>query len=158
MGKGLTLNPFKVKNALNCKMGNSKHSFLKQWFTFTFSDGSTDLLYSCSNNHYIHSWLEERGYSSWINVLNLKDYNLFIQALNESTNMIPDIFEEHFPDNLMKNYTLWNMETGHYWSNVSEYREYCKAEMEKLFERLYEFDDDIEKSNGILEYHIYYGH
>jgi hypothetical protein len=30
--------------------------------------------------------------------------------------------------------------------------------MEKLFERLYEFDNDIEKCNGILKYHIYYGH
>jgi len=139
-------------------MGNSKYSFLKQWFTFTFSDGSTDLLYSFSNNHYIHNWLEERGYNSWVNVLNLKDYNLFIQALNESTNMIPDIFEDHFSDNLIENYSLWNMETGHYWGSVDDYKLNAKKQMETLFERLYEFDDYIEKGNGVLEYHIYYCH
>ena len=139
-------------------MGNSKHSFLKQWFTFTYSDGSTDLLYSCSNNHYIHSWLEERGYNSWVNVLTLKDYNFFIQALNESTNMIPDIFESHFSDSYIENYSLWNMERCSYWSSVYDYKLNVKKEMETLFERLYEFDDDIENGNGVLEYHIYYGH
>jgi hypothetical protein len=72
--------------------------------------------------------------------------------------MIPDIFEDHFSDNLIENYSLWNMETGHYWGSVDDYKLNAKKQMETLFERLYEFDDYIEKGNGVLEYHIYYCH
>jgi len=139
-------------------MGNSKHSFLKQWFTFKFEDDSTNLLYSCTNNHYIHSWFERSGHTSFTTVLDLKDYDLFIQAINESTNMIPDDFNTHFPDYFIEDYSLWNMDTCEYWNNVSEYREHCKSEMEKLFDILCDYNEDMENGSGILTYHIYYSH
>ncbi len=56
-------------------MGNPKYSFLKQWFTFISEDCVTDLVYSCTNNHYVHSLLEGYGYTSFENFLSLVDYN-----------------------------------------------------------------------------------
>ena len=98
-------------------MGNSKHSFLKQWFTFQYhSDKSIELLYSCTNNHYIHEWFEARGYTSFVNIMSTEDLDLFITALNESGNMVrDDSFYEYFPES--ENYTLWNMDKSEYWYN-----------------------------------------
>ena len=69
-------------------MDNSKFKFLKQWFTFTFNDNKTDLVFSCSNNHYIHDWMEEHGYNKFENTLSTEDLDLFLRALNESMILI----------------------------------------------------------------------
>jgi hypothetical protein len=137
-------------------MENPKFKFLKQWFTFTFNDDNkTDLVFNCSNNHYIHDWMEEHGYNKFKNTLSTEDLDLFIRALNESSNMIPDDFDLHFSEN--ENYTLWNMEIGHYWSDVEEYREHAKEEMETLFNRLnLSQDSNNETTMGVLKYNIYY--
>ena len=137
-------------------MVNPKYSFLKQWFTFISEDGVTDLVYSCSNNHYIHSLLEGYGHTSFENFLNLVDYNKLIQALNESTNMIPDQFEKHFPDSFIENYSLWNMKTRHHWDSVNNYKIEVKKEMGELFENLWYFNNLMEKNIGILKYNIHY--
>ena len=138
-------------------MGNSKFSFLKQWFTFTFNnDNKTDLVFSCTNNHYIHDWMEEHGYTSFKNILSTGDLDLFLHALNESSNMIPDDFDSHFSES--KDYSLWNMDIGHYWSGVKEYREHAKEQMETLFNRLWALSQDSNNEiiMGVLKYHIYY--
>ena len=138
-------------------MSNSKNRNLKQWFTVTFNeDNSTDLLYSCTNNHYIHTWFEKNGHTKYENVLNLKCYDSFVQAINESTNMIPDDFDKYFPCYFIEDYSLWNMDTCDYWSNVPEYREHCKAEMEKLFDILWNINDAMEESSCILKYNIFH--
>ena len=88
-------------------MGNSEYSFLKQWFTFTYSsDNTTDLIYSCTNNHYIHNWLKECGYTSFKNEIKVEDLDLLTTALNNSVNMIPDEFETNFPDEYISGYSL----------------------------------------------------
>ena len=138
-------------------MGNSKFSFLKQWFTFTFNnDNKTDLVFSCTNNHYIHDWMEEHGYTSFKNILSTGDLDLFLHALNESSNMISDDFDSHFSES--KDYSLWNIDIGHYWSGVKEYREHAKEQMETLFNLLWALSQDSnnETTMGILKYNIYY--
>ena len=134
-----------------------KYSFLKQWFAFTFNDDNkTDLIFSCSNNHYINDWMEEHGYTNFKNVLSTNDLDLFLRALNESSNMIPDDFDLYFSES--KNYTLWNMETCSYWYNTEDYRDHAKNQMEILFNSLWEVsqDSDNETTMGVLKYHIYY--
>jgi hypothetical protein len=137
-------------------MENSKYRNLKQWFTFTFNkNNNTDLIYTCTNNHYIHTWFERNGHTKFKNVLNLDDYNSFIQAINESTNMIPDDFDTYFPDYFIEDFSLWNMDTEDYWK-TNDYREHCKSQMEKLFNILWEYNDYMEEHSGILRYHVYY--
>ena len=61
-------------------MGNSKHSFLKQWFTFTYlKDNTVDMFYSCTNNHYIQGWLEEQGYTSFENIIS-KEQTVYLNS------------------------------------------------------------------------------
>ena len=141
-------------------MGNSKHSFLKQWFTFTYkNDNTTDLIYSCTNNHYIQGWLEERGYTEFCNELSEEDLEEFIIALNESSNMVPDTFEENFSEEYIDGYSLWDMDNKRSWKDVSDYRTHAKEQMCELFERLYEYEDRLENGvEGILKYHIFYTH
>jgi hypothetical protein len=141
-------------------MYKSKYSFLKQWFTFTWNiDNTTDLLWNCTNNHYIHTWLENRGYTSFENVISKEDLDDLIQHINESVNEIPPNFNVHFPDSFIENYTLWNMETGNYWNSIYEYRNYIKEQMEKMFEQLFYFQDTLDNGRqGILKYNIYYMH
>jgi hypothetical protein len=141
-------------------MGNEKYSFLKQWFTFTFDrDKSTMLIYACSNNHYIHTWLEEHGYVSFKNTMSKDDLDLFIHALNESSNMIPDDFSVYFPDEYVKCYSLWDMDRKTHWSDISSYREHAKEQMSVLFENLWDVQNMIEHgTKGVLEYHMYYSH
>ena len=141
-------------------MGNEKYSFLKQWFTFTFdSNKTTTLIYSCSNNHYIHTWLEEHGHTSFKNTMSKEDLDLFIHALNESVNMIPGDFDVHFPEEYVKYYSLWDMDGKKHWSNISEYREHAKEQMGVLFENLWDFVLMIEHgTKGVLEYHMHYIH
>ena len=138
-----------------------KYSFLKQWFTFTFNNDTTDFIYSCTNNHYIHTWLEEHGYTSFKNELSTKDLDLFLQALNESSNRFPpDDFDIYFPEEYIEDYSLWNMDIGHYWSGVKEYREHAKKQMEILFNKIYDISQDEINgpTKGVLNYHIYYNH
>ena len=139
-------------------MPSSKNSFLKQWFTFTWGmDDTKDLIWSCTNNHYLHTWLENRGYTSFENVIAKKDLDDLVQAINESVNEIPPIFEEHFPDEYVKNYSLWNMETGNSWRSVDEYRDYIKEQMEKMLEQLVYFQDSLDDGyEGVLKYNIFY--
>ena len=60
-------------------MGNEKYSSLKQWFTFkNASNGQTDLVYSCTNNWYIQSWLEKAGYTDFTNTISKDDLDNFI--------------------------------------------------------------------------------
>jgi hypothetical protein len=141
-------------------MGNSEYSFLKQWFTFTYSsDNTTDLIYSCTNNHYIHNWLKECGYTSFKNEIKVEDLDLLTTALNNSVNMIPDEFETNFPDEYISGYSLWNMDSIKYWSSSYEYTLHAKEQMSKLFEGLWEVEENIRQGVvGILEYHIYYSH
>jgi hypothetical protein len=141
-------------------MGNEKYSFLKQWFTFTYTtNNSTDLIYSCTNNHYIHSWFEEHGYTSFKNVIRKDDLDLFIHALNESSNMKPDSFDTYFPDNYVKYYSLWDMDSKKHWTSVMLYKEHVKEQMSILFDTLWETQYMIEDgTEGVLEYHIYYSH
>ena len=141
-------------------MGNSKHSFLKQWFTFTYDkDNTADMFYSCTNNHYIHGWLEEHEYTSFENVISKEDLDSFIQALNESTNMIPDDFDKYFPEKYIENYTLWDMDNVKNWKNVRDYREHTKEQMEELFEHLFYFQETLERGHeGVLKYNIFYSH
>ena len=141
-------------------MGNEKYSFLKQWFTFTFDrDNTTTLIYACTNNHYIHTWLEEHGYNSFKNTMSKEDLDLFIQALNESSNMIPDEFDVHFPEEYINCYSLWDMDGKKHWYNISEYREHAKEQMSVLFENLCDIQLMIEDgTEGVLEYNVYYSH
>ena len=134
-----------------------KYSFLKQWFTFTFNDDNkTDLIFSCSNNHYIHTWLEKHGYTSFENIISPKDLDLFLQALNESINKFD--FDIYFPEEYIEDYSLWNMDIGHYWSGVEDYREHAKKQMEILFNKIYDISQDEINgpTKGVLNYHIYY--
>ena len=141
-------------------MPPSKYSFLKQWFTFTWDmDNTTDLVWSGTNNHYLHTWLETRGYTLFENVISQDDLDELVQAINESVNEIPPIFVEHFPDEYVENYSLWNMETGHSWRSLSEYREHTKQQMEKMLEQLVYFQDSLDDGyEGVLKYNIYYNH
>jgi hypothetical protein len=141
-------------------MPPSKYSFLKQWFTFTWDmDNTTDLVWSGTNNHYLHTWLETHGYDLFENVISKDDLDDLVQAINESVNEIPPIFEEHFPDEYVENYSLWNMETGHSWRSLDEYREYTKEQMEKMLEQLVYFQDSLDDGyEGVLKYNIYYNH
>ena len=136
-----------------------KYSFLKQWFTFTFNNDTTDFIYSCTNNHYIHTWLEEHGYTSFKNELSTKDLDLFLQALNESSNRFPpDDFDIYFPEEYIEDYSLWNMDKTGYWDSIEEYREHAKKQMETLFNRLWALSQDSNNEiiMGVLKYHIYY--
>jgi hypothetical protein len=95
------------------------------------------------------------GYNKFKNTLSTEDLDLFIRALNESSNMIPDDFDLYFSGN--ENYNLWNMDTGCYWSDVEEYREHAKEQMETLFNRLnLSQDSNNETTMGVLKYNIYY--
>ena len=42
--------------------------------------------------------MEEHGYTSFKNILSTGDLDLFLHALNESSNMIPDDFDSHFSE------------------------------------------------------------
>ncbi len=139
-------------------MPPSKYSFLKQWFTFTWDmDNTTDLVWSGTNNHYLHTWLENRGYTSFENVIAKKDLDNLIQALNESTNEIPPIFQEHFPDEYVKNYSLWDMDNTRTWRSLEDYREHTEQQMEKIFEGLFYYQDSLDDGyTGTLKYNIYY--
>jgi len=148
-------NGFKVKTIVNLTMKKTKYNVLKQWFTFT-CDGKTDLLYFFTNNHYIHTWFENNGHTSFENVLTLKDYDLFIQAINDSTNIIPDEFDKHFPDYYVEDYSYWDPSSERYWSDTRDYRYHCQREMENLFDVLWELNDDMEEDTGVLRYHIYH--
>ena len=133
-------------------MGNSKFSFLKQWFTVTYSDDSTDLIYSMTNNHYVHGWLEDQGYCSFTNTITTESLDIFLTALNE-----PDSFETHFSEDY--NYTLWDMDRACYWSSVEDYREHSKLQMCDIFDKLWDIQADIESGvSCVLKYHIYYSH
>jgi hypothetical protein len=117
------------------------------------------MFYSCTNNHYIHEWLEEHGYNSFENILSKEDLDSFINALNESSNMIPDDFDKYFPERYIKNYTLWDMDNVKHWNNVREYREHTKEQMEKLFEHLSYVQEMLEEGYvGVLKYNIFYSH
>lgn len=128
-------------------MGN----FIKQWFTFTFKkDNITNLLYSCSNNHYIHNWLEERGYTDFENTMSEEDLDNFLTVLNESANMIPDCFDTHFPEEQKINFNK---------QIVIDNKKHCKEQMSELFESLWDIQDMIEDgTEGILKYNVYYRH
>jgi hypothetical protein len=136
-------------------MKKNKYNVLKQWFTFT-CDEKTDLLYFFTNNHYIHTWFENNGHTKFENVLTLNDYDLFIQAINDSTNVIPDEFDKYFPDYFIEDYSLWDNSSDNYWSDNRAYRENCKFEMEKIFDILWDINDDMEGHTGVLKYHIYH--
>ena len=100
--------------------------FIKQWFTFTFKkDNVTNLLYSCSNNHYIHNWLEERGYTDFENTISEEDLDNFVTVLNESSNMIPDCFDTHFPEEHKFNFNK---------QIVIDNKKHSKEQMSELFE------------------------
>ena len=137
-----------------------KNKFLKQWFTFTYSnDNSENLIYSCTNNHYIHGWFEEHGYSSFRNYLSKYDLDLFINDLNESGNLASDDFSDYFPDSYILSYSLWDMETASYWKNIKHYRAHAKHQTGILVDKLFEIQQSIEHGwSGVLEYHIYYHH
>jgi hypothetical protein len=141
-------------------MGNEKYSFLKQWFTFTFKkDNSTTLIYSCTNNHYIHTWFENHELTNFKNIMSKEILDCFIHAINESSNMIPSDFDKYFPDDYVKYYSLWDMDNQKHWSSLFSYRENCKEQMSKLFDNLWEIHNMIEDgTEGILKYHIYYTH
>ena len=72
-----------------------KYSFLKQWFTVSYDDKSVDLIYSMTNNHYVHGWLEERGYYNFENIITKDDLDIFLTALNESSNTVYS-FDDYF--------------------------------------------------------------
>jgi len=140
-------------------MGNEKYSFLKQWFTFTLDDESTDLVYTCTNNHYIHTWLEKHGYTDFENIISKKDFDLFIQALNESSNFIPDDFDIHFPEKFIENYSLWNMDLSDYWESKIEYRKHIKEQIDKLFDKLFYYQEHLDNGGkGMLKYNIFYNY
>ena len=147
-------------------MGNEKYSFLKQWFTFKHStNNQTELLYSCTNNHYIHSWLEKHGYIDFTNTINETDLDLFIHDLNESYcpydkyYTIHDRFSEFFPDNYIKYYSLWNMDKCDYWPCLYSYQEHAKKQIGDLFDKLWDVQNNLESGySGVLQYHIFYNH
>jgi hypothetical protein len=141
-------------------MGNSKYRFLKQWFTFTYDkDNTVDMFYSCTNNHYVHRWLEEHGCSEFDNIISKELLDSFIYALNESSNMVPDDFDKYFPEHFIENCTLWDMDNVKYWNSVREYREHIKKEMVKLLENLFYFQEIFKDGyTGVLKYNIYYSH
>jgi len=105
-----------------------------------------------NNNHYVHGWLEERGYCSFTNTVSIESLNIFLTALNE-----PDSFDEYFSDDYIEYYTLWDMDRGCYWESVEDYREHSKLQMSGMFDKLWDVGADIE-SGVILKYHIYYSH
>lgn len=136
------------------------NSVLKQWFSFTYEDtGKTNLIYYCTNNHYIHTWLERHGYTEFKNIISDKDLESFICDLNESSNSHEDDFDTYFPPDYIGGYTLWNMDVRKYWRSVSEYKDHVKVQMCDLFDNLWEVNDMIEDGvKGRLEYNIYYNY
>ncbi len=136
-----------------------KNKFLKQWFTFTYSnDNSVNLIYSCTNNHYIQGWFESHGYDSFNNILSKIDLKLFIHELNESGNLAKDDFSYYFPDSYITDYSLWDMDKNKFW-NIKLYREHAKYQTSILVDKLFEIQNSIEHGwTGFLEYHIYYDH
>jgi hypothetical protein len=132
-------------------MVQPKSSFLKQWFTFTYKkNGVTNLLYYCKNNHYIHSWLEHRGYTEFENTVSKSDLDDFITSLNDSINMIPDCFDINFPASYIEGYNLEGK------TFVKSYREHCQGEMSVLFDILWDIQAMLEDgAEGIFRYHIY---
>lgn len=134
-------------------MGPCKYSFLKQWFIITYADCS-ELLFSCKNNHYIQTWMEKHGYKLFKNELDKEGLDKFRFALIESTEIMPDEFEKHFPDEYIRDYTLWNTEKGCYWYSVEDYKKHVKKEMWELLINLQE----VIENKGKIEYHIFYNH
>jgi hypothetical protein len=58
-------------------MTSSTCSYINQWFTFTYNhDKSTELLYSFTNNHYIHTWFEQNGYTEFENILKTENFKI----------------------------------------------------------------------------------
>jgi hypothetical protein len=138
-------------------MNNSKNTNLKQWFTFTFNDGRTDLVYVCYNNHYFQGWFEKHGYKEFENSISHTDFKLFLHAINSSGNMIPDEFTKHFPKKYIKNYTLWDSVKNKRWGNVDKYIKHTKKQMIYLFDKLYDLNEYLENVDyGYLKYNIYY--
>ena len=93
------------------------------------------------------------------NTMSKEDLDVFIQALNESINMIPGEFDVYFPGEYVKYYSLWDMDRKTHWSDISSYREHAKEQMSVLFENLWDVSNMIEYgTKGVLEYHMYYSH
>ena len=142
-------------------MGKSKNSFLKQWFTFKFSeDNSSELMYSFTNNHYIQGWMEAHGYTEFKNEIKLEDMDKFIFEINEIYDNSEVTFNKYFPEKYIEEYSLWNLEKKDYWYSLDEYKEHVKEEMSKLFDNLWENWDNLENGNveGTFEYNMYYNH
>jgi len=134
-----------------------KSSFLKQWFIIKYLDDSgveesTDLLFNCMNNHYIQGWMDKYGYDSFKNVLDNKDVEAFVKALNESIEH--DQFDNHFTDEYIKDYTLWNTSKNEYWESITEYKNHFIKEMLVLVMNL----EEVIKNKGTIEYHMYFNH
>ena len=135
-----------------------KYSFLKQWFTVSYDDKSVDLIYSMTNNHYVHGWLEERGYYNFENIITKDDLDIFLTALNESSNTVYS-FDDYFSKVYIDNYTLWDIDKSDYWSSVEDYQKHVKLQMCYIFDELWDVNKTIESGiSCILKYHVYYGH
>ena len=141
-------------------MAHSKYSFLKQWFTVTWDDNKlTDMFYSCTNNHYLQGWMEERGYTAFENVLKQDDLDYLIFCLNEPWKATDDDFNKYFPEKYIKDYTLWNMDKGEYWDDAWVYRRYSRDQMSKMFDELWEVQENLDAGKtGVIKYNIYYHH
>ena len=100
-------------------------SYLKQWIVIESTHGNKDIY--LSNNHYLHGWFQNRGYTSIRNVVSKKDLNELIIAINDLGS-----FDIHFPESYIKNYTLWNMEKKIYWQDIQTYKLHIKKELDIL--------------------------
>ena len=113
-----------------------------------------------TNNHYVHGWLKERDYCSFINTITTESLDIFLTALNESSNTVgEDSFDEYFSKDYIEKYTLWDMDRACYWSSVEDYRDHSKLQMCDIFDKLWNVSENIESGvSCVLKYHIYYSH
>ena len=118
-------------------------SYLRQWFSINGKGPAENntLLYHCSNNHYIHNWLYEKGYNKNKNYINRQDIDELIYVLDDCNN-----FDLHFPNRLINNYTLWNMDNKTYWKDIDEYKLYIKKQNTDLLNKLNSLNED-ERNN-----------
>jgi len=133
-------------------MGNlisTKSSFLKQWFVV--GDGPNEegrIIYHISNNHYIHGWLKERGYSNIKNNISFQHINELIHVLNQ-----PNFFEQHFPDRFISDYSLWDIDTDTHWYDIDTYKTHTKKQLETLKFRLQGLNDSqLKNINYVICY------
>lgn len=127
---------------------------IKQWITYKDKDGNEDLIFNTTDNHYLHSWFEDRGFNDYKNTIELENIDKLIESINESVNCLMerlDVFLKYFPDKYIEGYLMYYSRK---YKGIDGYIKHMKKELEDLFEILYDLTEN--KKIETMEYHIYY--